>query len=365
MINNNKVMSEHDRKKLLELDLKWAKIKMASYEKKKEEIDLSEYIDEFMENVKDNSHKPIHINIPDTKYEKKSDDDIDALIKEFKDFKCILSPLYIESLEAMKTDGHKTTTKHVPASEAIKILKDTKWVKNDDGRKKISTDEVYTKCCAAAKLLPNWKVVFSKSTAARMSINGTSIRIMKDATFYKDEIDGLITHEIYTHAYRKFRGMRIGLWLFVLGMKGNSKANEGLAIYNQMKYSSKYKNTLKIIALKRLISYELSKLKKAKKGDIYDIFNKITKEYPDIPRNIVYSSIMRAKRCCSNTDSYKYIDASVYFDGYTEVKELDAKTRTILSEWPISIELAKSPDIFNIIKFLNVNIFPQINKPEP
>ena len=365
MISTNTVMSEPNRKKLLELDLKWAKIKMASYEKKKEEIDLSEYMDEFMENVKDKNHKPINISIPETKYEKKSDENIDALIDEFKKFKCILSPLYIESLETMKTNSSKAKVKHAPVKEAIKILKEHKWVKKNSDRKKISTDEVYNKCCAAAKLLPNWKVVFSKSTAARMSINGTSIRIMKDATFYEDEIEGLITHEIYTHAYRKFRGMRIGLWLFVLGMKGNSKANEGLAIYNQMKHASPYKNTLKIIALKRVVSYELSKIKSNKKGDIYDVFEKITNEYPDIPRNVVYSTIMRAKRCCSNTDSYKYIDASVYFDGYTEVKELDSKTRTILSEWPISIELAKSPEMSDIIKFLNVNLFPQINKSEP
>lgn len=364
MIGNNTMMSDSNRKKLLELDLKWAKIKMASYAKKKEEVDLSEYLDEFMENVKSKNHKAIHLNIHETKYKNASDEDIDELIKEFKDFKCILSPLYIESLEFMKSDN-VVHAKHVPVKEAIKILKEKKWVDKDDKRKKISADEVYSKCCSAAKLLPNWRVVYSKSTAARMSIKGTSIRIMRDATFYEDEIDGLITHEIYTHAYRKFRGMRIGLWLFVLGMQGNSKANEGLAIFNQMKYMSPYKNTLKIIALKRLVSHELAMIKKNKKGNIYDVFEKITKEYTDIPCNVVYNTIMRAKRCCSNTDSYKYIDSSVYFDGYIEVKDLDTKTRTILSEYPISIELAKSKEISEIVKFLNVNMFPQINKPEP
>lgn len=364
MIGNNKVMSDENRKKLISLDIKWAKIKMASYEKKKEEVDLSEYLDEFMENVKSKNHKSININIPDSKYEKASDEKIDDLIDEFKKFKCILSPIYIESLELMKTSS-KSNTKHAPVKDAIEILKKVKWVSKTEKRKKISSDEVFTKCCAAAKLLPNWKVEYTKNTASRMSIKGTSIRIMKDATFYEDEIDGLITHEIYTHAYRKFRGMRTGLWLFVLGMTGNSKANEGLAIYNQMKYASPYKNTLKIIALKRLVSHELAMIKKHKKGDIYDVFNKITKEYPDIPRNVVYNTIMRAKRCCTNTDSYKYIDSSVYFDGYFAVKNLDSKTRTILSEWPISIELAKSENIAEIIKFLNVNIFPQINKPEP
>lgn len=365
MIGNNAVMSDENRKKLLELDLKWAKIKMASYEKKKEEVDLSEYYDEFMENYNSKNHKSIYINTPESKYEHVSDDKIDELIKEFEKFKCILSPMYIDSLRAMKTDSSSVVTKHTPVKEAIKILKEIKWVKKDPNRKKISVEEVYNKCCNAAKLLPNWRVVFSKSTAARMSIKGTSIRIMKDATFYEDEIDGLITHEIYTHAYRKFRGMRTGLWLFVLGMRGNSKANEGLAIYNQMKYASPYKNTLKIIALKRVVSNELSKIKKSKKGDIYDVFEKITKEYPDIPQTVVYNTIMRAKRCCSNTSSFKYIDSSVYLDGYLEVKELDVKSRTILSEYPISIELAKSPEISDIVKFLNVNLFPQINKPEP
>lgn len=358
------LLTPKDRTKLLELDTKWAKIKMSFYEPKKEEVDLSEYFREFMSNVKNKNYQPIYINIAESKYKKPSDEEIDKLITEFKNFTCILSPLYIESLESMKSDS-KSSTKHVSIDKAIKILKEGKWNNNKNKRKKLSANEVYAKCVEAASQLQNWKVVFSKTTAARMSIKGTSIRIMKDATFYEDELDGLITHEIYTHAYRKYRGMRAGLWLFVLGMKGNNKANEGLAIYNQLQHPSPYKNTLKIIALKRLVSNELSKIKESKKGSIYEVYEKISKEYPDIPKNVIYSTIMRAKRCCTNTDSYRYIDSSVYFDGYIEVKDLDIKTRTLLLEWPISIELSKSKECGDIIKFININLFPAINKPEP
>lgn len=358
------LLTYKDRIKLLELDTKWAEMKLSFYEPKKEEVDLSEYRAEFMNNVKSKNYQPIHLNIAESKYKKPSDEEIDELIKEFKAFKCILSPLYIESLESMKGDS-KSNTKHISVDRAIKILKDGKWNDNKIARKKISVDEVYAKCVEAASQLQNWKVILSKKTASRMSIKGTTIRIMKDATFYEDELDGLIIHEIYTHAYRKYRGMRTGLWLFVLGMKGNNKANEGLAIYNQLQHPSPYKNTLKIIALKRLVSNELSKIKESKKGNIYEVYEKISKEYPDIPKNVIYSTIMRAKRCCTNTDSYRYIDSSVYFDGYIEVKDLAPKTRTLLLEWPISIELAKSKDCETIIKFININLFPAINKPEP
>lgn len=367
MISTNKVMTNESRKQLIALDLEWAKLKMHSYSKKKEGIDLAKYYPEFKQNLEDKNYAPINIDSPSASHTEAIDEEkIDDLIKKFKKFDCILSPLYIDSLMKMKNSGDDAKTKHVSVKHAEKILKEGKWVdKFDDKRKKISVEEVYEKCVHATKLLPNWTVVFSKKTASRMSINGTTIRIMKDATFYEDEIDGLIAHEIYTHAYRKFRGMRIGLWLFVLGMCGNSKANEGLAIYNQLKYPSPYKNTLMIIALKRIVSHKLALIKKHKKGNIYEVFNEIHKEYPDIPRNIVYNTIMRAKRCCSNTDSYGYIDSSVYFDGYMEVKDMDSKTRTILSEWPVSIEVAKSDKIIDIIKFININLFPPINKHEP
>jgi len=86
--------------------------------------------------------------------------------------------------------------------------------------------------------LHDWRVDIRDSVVARITVGSQSVYLRRDAMFPKEDIQGLIAHEIETHALTSENGSHQPFELFRRGFAQYMDTQEGLAVYNQNRFLS-------------------------------------------------------------------------------------------------------------------------------
>lgn len=86
--------------------------------------------------------------------------------------------------------------------------------------------------------LHDWRVEIRDSIVARITVGSKSVYLRRDAQFAKDDIQGLIAHEIETHVLTSENGLHQPYDLFRRGFANYMDTQEGLAVYNQNRFLS-------------------------------------------------------------------------------------------------------------------------------
>ncbi len=86
--------------------------------------------------------------------------------------------------------------------------------------------------------LHDWHVEIRDSVVARITVGSNSVYLRRDALFSKDDVQGLIAHEIETHVLTSENGSHQPYELFRRGFANYMDTQEGLAVYNQNRFLS-------------------------------------------------------------------------------------------------------------------------------
>lgn len=86
--------------------------------------------------------------------------------------------------------------------------------------------------------LHDWRVEIRDSVIARMTVGSRSVYLRRDAVFPREDIQGLIAHEIETHVLTSENGSHQPYELFRRGFAQYMDTQEGLAVYNQNRFLS-------------------------------------------------------------------------------------------------------------------------------
>lgn len=86
--------------------------------------------------------------------------------------------------------------------------------------------------------LHEWRVEIRDSVIARMTVGSRSVYLRRDAVFPREDIQGLIAHEIETHVLTSENGSHQPYELFRRGFAQYMDTQEGLAVYNQNRFLS-------------------------------------------------------------------------------------------------------------------------------
>ncbi len=86
--------------------------------------------------------------------------------------------------------------------------------------------------------LHDWHVELRENIVARVTVGSKSVYIRRDAQFDKDDVAGLIAHEIETHVLTSENGTHQPYDLFRRGFANYMDTQEGLAVYNQNRFLS-------------------------------------------------------------------------------------------------------------------------------
>ncbi|MDD5769678.1 MAG: DUF1704 domain-containing protein [Candidatus Gracilibacteria bacterium] len=172
-----------------------------------------------------------------------------------------------------------------------------------------------------SKIFSKIKVVLSSGNISRISVSRKKqkieVKVAIDGIFREKELDGIIAHEIGTHLLRYLNGQKTGWNILESGTANYLPDEEGLAVYNSLKYfpesyekNAMYKNYYLIEKSKELNFKELAQIGFRLNGNDYvKVFKSITR----LKRGIIDTSI-------KNTGAYFSKD-KVYLDGYTKVKK--------------------------------------------
>ncbi|MDD3302902.1 MAG: DUF1704 domain-containing protein [Candidatus Gracilibacteria bacterium] len=164
------------------------------------------------------------------------------------------------------------------------------------------------------------KVVLSTSNISRILINRRKskieVRVSADGIFREEELDGIIAHEIGIHLVRYLNGRKTGWNILESGTANYIETEEGLAVYNSLKYfpenyekNAMYQNYYLIEMSKNLDFKDLAEICFKLKGNDYV---KVFKTTTRFKKGILNTSI-------KNTGAFFSKD-KVYLDGYIKVK---------------------------------------------
>lgn len=378
-------LSPKDKRKLIELDKRYGKI-MDMYHKEKSHFqnikNMSELISRYKKHLRENDDYDLTFDKleyedsswSDEKKYKEFMDDVSNLLDEFGEFQiCYLTRYYIEKLTIVRKNikyvhdyinGKRNLPKHFyrPTeylyNQALKYIeenpvKDIKELeKEDEDYKRVVTPEE-----AKAEMEKeikkkgyDWEVELDDNLVPRMSVKTyKKFLINAHSNFSKVDIDSLKRHEINTHVARKDAGIRTGLDLFLYGLHGAGKYDEGMAIYNSLDKSPKPKPNImfyiskKIIILKHLFTMPTDELVKK--------IMKITNSELDD----ALVGIIRAMRLVFwNANYATSLDAS-YLTGYEEIRKMDDSARRELIQYNIGPD--QLYELPTIKKFLRINGF--------
>ena len=381
-------LSNEDKNRLLELDLKFH---VLLNEFKHEHVhymnvvNSKEKIDYILDQVKKGEDFNLKIEYEDSKFQdtKWCDEMIKKLsdlINEFLSIKnCYISKFYsyrlnktISSILFLKQYciDNNTFPQNIskPAKylydNAIKELKKTKFIDiyklNDDIYKRTFSPEESQKRLQKVmdKLGYGWNVVIDDNMIPRMSVRPyKELRISSKNKFSEVDLQSLEVHEIGVHTARKYYALQTGLYLFLYGLKGSNKYDEGLAIFNSLnKVKNPKPNILFYICIKIIILYHLYTMSNI------ELFN-FVKALTDAPDKVIALSIIRASRNFAFTlESTGSADVD-YFDGYTRIKDMSNQEKERLLKFNIGPDQLYELD--TIEKFFKVNKFKPLEYCEP
>lgn len=373
ILKNKDVMklSTQDKKKLVVLDrLFWEIAQMYHNDKPRYVTNINEECDKFL-----SAYKLGIKYYPKLQYETSSKyetdgvlDKIDRLIFEFRNFNCFLSKYYIEVLMAYKQmiKGCINPKQNYPMFNAVRLQKPS--MEMFDLAMKTLKEHPYKKINKASRNLNaedakeeiddylnelgwDWEVELKNNLQPRMAVGPEKMSINKDGSFSKIDLEGLKAHEIRGHVGRRYYALKTGLYLFVEGLLWRNTLDEGLAVWNSLNLVDEVKpNIMFNIALKTIVGYKLNEL------DFYDLFDYVHKLVPNVPKRIIFKTIIRFKRelqDCSIIGGNG--DDMSYFVGYQMVKKMTDKERDDILKYNIGPDQIK--DLPDIKRFFKLNKF--------
>ena len=292
----------------------------------------------------------------------------EELIAAFYDLDCFLSKYYIECIKIRQIrmkyfmglvppTQYMQVQKQTPSLEnyykALQIIKEHPFEEIDESDRDIDAKTAQKLIQAHIdKLGYKWKVKISDRVIPRMSVSPDQyMKIRTDATFSKDDIEGLKVHEIEGHIGRRYYGLKTGLYLFLFGMNWCNDLDEGLAVWNSINKVKNVKpNVYPNIALKTVIAYQLDKM------DFCELFDFCHELVPKMPLDKLFEALARFKRevtDCSIKGGNG--DDRSYFNGYLMVDEMTDEERDDILKW--NVGPGQLNDLPEIKKFFELNKF--------
>lgn len=372
-IYNSLKMSDVDIKKLIKLDKEFdevRKLRKSSY--MKEILNLDEEKEKFLKSLKEGKrYNPVFKHHPQPYDKNKMVERAKKLIKEFQNFNCFLSRYYINKLEFLVSFGEiKKLNKNSKeygsrmlnlyggkidpylVSEAERIIANNPYVKTKGSKNTVTPHQLAKLARKELKRLgyDKWKVYVVPNIIPRMCVRDEyRVEINSGAMFSRNDIPGLLAHEIDGHVGRRFHGDATGLNLFRTGLTGKNQLDEGLAIFNSLKVKKPKANVLFNISFFVVLANRCHEL------DFYDLFM-FGRNYVKDNDDKLFSKVMRIKRICEDTSLLTGdLEEQEYLSGYLLVAKLDDSQRDEILKYNVG------PDNFNdldrIKAFLNLNKF--------
>lgn len=378
-------LSDKNKEKLIEYDKRYGKI-MDKYHKEKSHFqnitNMSELISRYKKHLREDDDYDLTFDKieyeksawSDEKQYKAFMDDVESLIDDFREFQaCYLTKFYLDKLEIVKknidyihdyVNGKRKLPKNFYRPSNYLYHKALKYIKEnpvDDIHDLEKKDKDYKRTITpkeAKKEMEdeikkngyNWKVELDDNLVPRMSVKTyKKFLINAHSNFSKVDIDSLKRHEVNTHVARKDSGIKTGLNLFLYGLHGAGKYDEGMAIYNSLDKSPKPKPNImfyiskKIIILKHLFTMPTDELVKK--------IMKMTESKMDD----ALIGIIRAMRIVFWNENYATSLDSSYLTGYEEIRKMDDGAREELIKYNIGPE--QLYELPTIKKFLKSNGF--------
>ena len=366
-------MSEQDLQQLLKLDKEFAQVRelrKSSY--MKEVLNLDEERDRFFAALKEGKvYNPVFRHHPHPYDRNRMVERGQALIQKFRKLDCFLSPYYIGKLEFLVTFGKiKKMDLDSPAygramlelygskinpsllAEAERIIAKHPYKKRSESSKKISAQELAKLVKQELEKLgyDKWKVIISDKIIPRMSVQDKyTVSINAGASFTKQDIPGLLAHEVKGHVGRRFYGDKTGLNLFLSGLPGKNQFDEGLAIYNSLQVKTPKPNVLFNIAFFVVLASKCHEL------DFYELFQ-FGKQYIPNDDKKLFSKVMRIKRICHDTSLLAGdLEEQEYLSGYLLVAKMTDEQREEILKYNIGPE--QFGELDRIKAFLRLNGF--------
>ena len=378
-------LSDKNKKTLIDLDKRYGDI-MDEYHKEKSHFqnvtNMSELISRYKKHIRE--HDNYDLTFDKIEYEKSAWTDekkykrfmenVESLIEDFRNFQvCYLTKFYIEKLEIVRknidyihdyVNGKRKLPKHFyrPTDHLYKKaleyieenpVKDIHDLEKEDKDYKRTITPKEAKTEMEKEIERNgydWKVELDDNLVPRMSVKTyKKFLINAHSNFSKVDIDSLKRHEVNTHVARKDSGIKTGLNLFLYGLHGAGKYDEGMAIYNSLDKSPKPKPNImfyiskKIVILKHLFTMPTDELVKK--------IMKLTHTKMDD----ALIGIIRAMRVVFWNENYATSLDSSYLTGYEEIRKMDDAARRELVKWNIGPEQLYELPV--IKKFLKTNGF--------
>ena len=378
-------LSKENKDRLIKYDERYGKI-MDKYHKEKSHFqnitNMSELISRYKKHLRENDD--YDLTFDKIEYEKSAwsneneykrfMDDIQSLMDDFQEFQvCYLTRYYLDKLNTVKknikyihdyVNGKRKLPKNFyrPSNylynQALKYIKenpveDIHDLEKEDSDYKRTITPKEAKDEMEKEIKKNgydWKVELDDNLVPRMSVKTyKKFLINAHSNFSKVDIDSLKRHEVNTHVARKDSGIKTGLNLFLYGLHGAGKYDEGMAIYNSLDKSPKPKPNImfyiskKIIILKHLFTMSTDEL-----------VQKIMK-MTDTKLDDALVGIIRAMRVVFWNENYATsLDAS-YLTGYEEIRKMDDSARRELIKYNIGPD--QLYELPTIKKFLKDNGF--------
>ena len=381
-------LSDEDKGKLVDLDVRYDKI-MSKYHVEKSHFqnvtNMKELINRYEKHIADHDDWKLtfdKIEYEHSAWESKKEyeqfmKEVDGLLNDFYEFQyCFLSKYYIDKLETVKKNiqyirDYVTGDRYLPKyfyrpsnslyhialqyikENPVKPIEDLENEDKDYKRSIPAEDAVKMMQDEIDKQGYGWKVELDPNLVPRMSVKTYKKMLINDhSNFSPVDIDSLKRHEINTHVARKYNGLKTGLYLFLYGLHGAGRYDEGMAIYNSLDKSPKPKPNILFYISKKIVL-----LKHLFEMDSDEIITFLEKTTGSTTKDCVIA-VVRAMRIVFWNDNYASSLDSSYLSGYEEIRKMDDSARAELLKYNIGPDqLYDLPDIKN---FLKINEFPSL-----
>lgn len=365
-------MDTDTKEKLLKLDERYHRL-IERFRKKysaQTVENIREEFDKFM-SAKNNGQKYFpQLEIKNSDVDKKMYEDFGKLIDEFEDIKdkCYIAKFYLEKIHAMRArlerlkqleEGtYEPGANPVPKelyNAALQCVKDNPYKRPDyDKDRTIESEDVLEEIEDALDDLGyDFNVKIYTGMLPRMNVKMNLVRINKTSKFSKEDVEGLIAHEIKGHVGRFFYGKQTGLWLFAYGLQSALVYDEGLAVWNSLNLVKEPKpNIMFNIAMKTCISYLMYEM------DFCDLFDWLKKHAKGMSDYAAFKTCIRPRRVNKDCEILSGGPMTMYFKGYNLVKEMDDKMRDDILHYNIGPD--QIFELENIKEFLKVNNFKKL-----
>lgn len=224
----------------------------------------------------------------------------------------------------------------LPSKKEVKLAEEILLRKTKPIKKNISPKEIQTELFEKLKVV-GFDTSIDENMSSRASVHlvEKKLKINKNSLFAKDDAKKLFAHEVETHIYRYLNGENQPLKIFSLGYGEDFlKTEEGLAVFNQTKYSKlTIEQEKKFARGAYAVNYALT-------HDFFDTYDEMTKY---LQKEEAYEITQRVKRGVEKDAKGAFTKDHCYFTGLMKITDYINKGGKIedLYYGKISIEEVK------------------------